>query len=92
MAELGLLQLMSRKPGWDRFHLVKDICDDVGFLNTHMGLPLETMGETVPAKSISLSSVLVSILDKKSPTLGQTSTERGLRRPTPMQSLYLPYR
>lgn len=50
MAELGLLQLMSRKPGWDRFHLIKDICDDVGFLNTHMGLPLEIMGKMGPCK------------------------------------------
>lgn len=39
LAELGLLLLMSRKPGWDRFHLIKDICDEVVFLNTSHGTP-----------------------------------------------------
>lgn len=34
VAELGLLQLVSWKPGWDRSHPVKDIWADVVFLNT----------------------------------------------------------
>lgn len=44
LAELGLLLLMSRKPGWDRFHLIKDICNEVVFLNTSHGTPTRDNG------------------------------------------------
>lgn len=44
MAELGLLQLMSRKLGCDRFHLIKDICGEIVFLNTPHGTPTRDNG------------------------------------------------